>query len=239
MRKIYCEWGEQGLRSLKDLAEVIVIIDVLSFTTCVDIVVNNKGYVLPYINNDDTAIEYAKQNDAFLSRKRGQGEYTLSPDSLIHFPEGKKLVLPSPNGSTLTTICKNKYVFAGCLRNASAVASVINNFKADTIAVIPAGERWQDGSLRVAYEDLIGAGAVINELEGEKDAEAKMAEMVFKHSLSLNFENIKSLKSGIELIDRGYSNDVARACEYNISKAAPYLLDGKYYYDYFNRVSRN
>jgi 2-phosphosulfolactate phosphatase len=81
--------------------------------------------VLPYIYNDDTAIEYAKQNDAFLANKRGQGEYTLSPGSLIHFPEGKKLILPSPNGSTLTTLCKDKHVFAGCLRNASAVASVI------------------------------------------------------------------------------------------------------------------
>jgi 2-phosphosulfolactate phosphatase len=93
--------------------------------------------------------------------------------------------------------------------------------------------------LRVAYEDLISAGAIINELEGEKDAEAKMAEIVFKHSLSLNYENIKSLKSGIELIDRGYSNNVARATEYDISKATPYLLDGKYYYDYFNRISKN
>lgn len=33
-----------------------------------------------------------------------------------------------------------------------------------TVAVIPAGERWADGSLRPAIEDLLGAGAFIREL---------------------------------------------------------------------------
>jgi 2-phosphosulfolactate phosphatase len=231
MPNIYCDWGEKGLLSLLDSVDTIVIIDILSFTTCVDIVVNNHAYVLPNAY-DNSASAYAKANNAHLAAKRGSNGYTLSVNSLINFPAGESLVLPSPNGSTLSRLCKGKNVFAGCLRNASAIAQVINNFKANNIAIIAAGERWADNSLRVAYEDLIGVGAIIHDLEGNKSAEAQAAEEIFKYSRSSNFANIKLLQSGQELIAWGYEEDVIKACEYNVSKAVPYLFADKYYAEY-------
>lgn len=54
---IHCEWGMSGIEKLSPISEVAIIVDVMSFSTCVDIAVNNSACVYPYRWKDKTAIE--------------------------------------------------------------------------------------------------------------------------------------------------------------------------------------
>lgn len=51
------------------------------------------------------------------------------------------------------------------------------------IAIVPAGEKWSDGSLRPSFEDFVGAGAVISYLEGSLSAEAQSAVAAYREML--------------------------------------------------------
>jgi 2-phosphosulfolactate phosphatase len=98
----------------------------------------------------------------------------------------------------------------------------------ERIAVIPAGERWPDGTLRPSLEDLIGAGAIINYLDGTCSPEAQAARSVFlaaKENLEIR---LLQCGSGKELIERGYKEDVLLAAELNVSACVPTLHDGAY-----------
>ena len=71
---------------------------------------------------------HARSRDAVLAVRREdmdeQHPFSLSPGSMCRVTEGTRLVLPSPNGATLS-LTAAEYdipVIAGCLRNASAVA---------------------------------------------------------------------------------------------------------------------
>jgi 2-phosphosulfolactate phosphatase len=220
--EVACEWGILGL--INSHADVVIIVDVLSFSTCVDVVVANGARVYPYAYKDATANQYAAENNAVLALGRSKEKYSLSPSSLLNIPKDTRLVLPSPNGAFLTVQAKNQsaHILAGCLRNASAVANTAMML-GEKIAVIPAGERWEDDSLRVAYEDLIGAGAIINQLKGVKSEEAKTAEKFFSQAKAEGFRNIFQLKSGLELIEIGFKEDVEIACQYDVSTAVPVM----------------
>ena len=86
--------------------------------------------------------------------------WSLSPAALRAAPAPARLVLPSPNGSAIAAAAPpGVTVVAGCLRNATAVGRRVA--RAGPVTVVPAGERWPDGSLRPALEDLLGAGAVV------------------------------------------------------------------------------
>ena len=159
-----CEWGFEGLRALQSASDAVVIVDVLSFSTAVDVALSQGASVLPYRRKDNSANRFAIEKGAVLAGGRSAGsEYTLSPASLRSIPPGTRLVLPSPNGSTLAFSASGVPVFTACLRNAPAVAKQAAAH-GSRIAVIPAGEQWRDCSLRPCLEDLIGAGSVLAEL---------------------------------------------------------------------------
>jgi 2-phosphosulfolactate phosphatase len=223
-----CEWGLQGLCRLASAGDAVVVIDILSFSTAVDIAVANGATVLPYRWKDDSAAGFAEERGALLAGCRGTAcAYSLSPASLRSIPAGAALVLPSPNGGTLSLNAGAAPTFTACLRNAPAVASSVAQ-RATRVAVIPAGERWPDDSLRPCLEDWIGAGAVLSLLPGKRSPEAEMAVAVFerfRHDLGAA---LRGCGSGKELVEGGFALDVDLAAEYGVSDAVPMLMGDRF-----------
>jgi 2-phosphosulfolactate phosphatase len=225
---VRCEWGLAGMRALDDCA-VVIIVDVLSFSTCVDVAVARGAVVLPYHTKDDTAKRFAESQGALLAAPRNAPGYSLSPASLLTIVEGTRLVLPSPNGASLSTASRAASTYAACLRNASAVAAAAGAAgRGASIGVIAAGERWPDGSLRPAIEDLIGAGAVIARLPGTRSPEAAAAASAFASVADRLHPLLTECASGRELQAIGFARDIDLAAEYDASEHAPLLESGCY-----------
>jgi 2-phosphosulfolactate phosphatase len=223
---IRCEWGEHGVTALAPISDIVIIVDVLSFSTSVEIAVHQGAMVFPYPWKDDRAAVFAASVNAELADpKRSPGSLSLSPHSLLRIRSGTRLVLPSPNGATLALAARPTPVLAGCLRNARAVARVAKKY-GSKIAVIPAGERWQnDHSLRPAFEDLIGAGAIISYLRGKLSPEATGALAAFREARSRLDEQLFQCSSGKELIERGFPEDVHLAARLNVSDSVPIFVE--------------
>lgn len=236
MTQTLCEWGLSGIYALQRHAGVFVIVDVLSFSTAVDVAVSRRGLVYPFAFDDMRGAQAAAlQHGARLARPRGEadGGISLSPVSLLGIPAGTRVLLPSPNGSRLSLIASRTLgqvpVLSGCLRNAGAVARAAQALAGDrAVAVIPAGERWADGSLRPAIEDWLGAGAVLDHLGGTFSPEAEAARDGYR-AVGGSVERLVRLSvSGRELVDAGFSGDVDLAIEQDSSATVPMLRDGAY-----------
>jgi 2-phosphosulfolactate phosphatase len=222
---VRCEWGPGAIDALA-ASDVLVVVDVLSFTTAVDVAVARGASILPYDHRDGRAAEYAAARGAELAAtsRWTKDQYSLSPSSLTSVPSGLRLVLPSPNGSLLSFSARSRGcgVIAGCLRNARAVARAAAR-AGERVAVVCAGERWPDGSLRPAVEDLLGAGAIIEHLPGACSPEAEAARAAYRAAADSLTTMLTGCSSGRELLERGFADDVAIAAELDVSECVPVL----------------
>jgi 2-phosphosulfolactate phosphatase len=231
MQRVHCEWGLSGVEVLRDHAAVMVIVDVLSFSTAVDVAVHRHARIhpFPYGDEDASRAEAERLGVRLAASRKAGGQLSLSPASLLKLNPGERLLLPSPNGSRLSLACGRANVLAGCLRNAKAVAAkALALADGGQIAVIPAGERWPDGSLRPAIEDLLGAGAIIAALGLAGDPEAQVARDAFLSAEPHLAPTLRGCRSGLELIEREHAMDVEIALELNVSHCAPMLKNGAY-----------
>ena len=97
--------------------------------------------------------------------------------------------------------------------------------------VVPAGERWKhDASLRPAFEDQCGAGAVIAALPPglSLSPEAEAAREVFRSAQATLRERLAACASGREKTARHDEADVALAAELDASDCVPALEGGAY-----------
>lgn len=234
-----CEWGERGVESLAPEADVVVLVDVLSFCTCLDVANSRGALVFPCRLGDEGAFRLAGEVGARLAGRRSEGGLSLSPVSLLALRDGDRLVLPSPNGSALSLLAGGTPTLGGCLRNARAVARAARGL-GRRIAVIPAGERWPDGSLRPALEDWLGAGAILRHLAAPEEAspspeaaspeaplapspEATAAAEAYRAAVTALPAWIRASVSGCELVEAGFGADVDLACREEASATVPRL----------------
>jgi 2-phosphosulfolactate phosphatase len=224
------EWGRRGSRRAAARGDLRVVVDTLSFSSAVATAVHHGAEVYPCRFREDAA-DVAARHEAEVACRRGewpaQGRYSLSPVSFIGILPGTRVVLPSPNGATCCRIGRGP-VLVGCLLNASALARrVVAVAAGRPVTVVACGERWQergeDGPLRVAIEDLLGAGAVIASLPGDRSPEARVAEAAFRTLRDELPAVLAECGSGRELIERGSAADVAHAASLDRYDRVPAL----------------
>lgn len=224
--RVHVEWGAKALEQATGTA---IIVDCLSFSTALSVACTRGAKIFPFGTYGGGKKLAACLPIDCVGKRREQG-LSLSPPTLDAVKRGQEIVLPSPNGSNLSTLSSAKYTFAGALRNAQAAANAAMEMGED-IVIVAAGERWHgDGSLRPAFEDHLAAGAISSYLTGHKSSEAEAAIAIFKA-----FENdllgaLLRCESGKELAERDFQQDVEWASQLNATACVPRLqtLDQSY-----------
>lgn len=227
-------------------AAIVAVVDVLSFTTSLTVAADRGIEVLPFRWRDERASAFAAEQRATLAVGRSQVSaahpVSLSPATIRTATGVERLVLPSPNGSTIARILAEQgaTVIGVALRNARAAATWTARRLAPAVqgrdiavAVIPAGERWlEDGSLRPAAEDLWGAGAFIAALVDKGvtglSPEALAAAAAYHQAAADIHAAMRDCASGRELIANGFPEDVETAAELNASETVPLLAGHRF-----------
>ena len=210
------DWGVDGLVALGPAAAVVVLVDVLRFTTAVSVAVERGATVMPGPWEGSTP------------------PWTLSPRWIREHPSGSRLELTSANGAVLAAAAARagaRVVLAGCFRNATAVARAAARLAAGApIAVIAAGERG-----RPAVEDLLGAGAVLTALDPSAavsppccSPDAAAARAAFVAARPRLAEVLAACESARELAGQGLADDVTEAAALDATPAVPLLRDGAF-----------
>ena len=243
------DWGPTGGAAVARGADIAVVVDVLSFTTTLGIAVARGTRVYPFPWKDERAAAFAAERDAVLavgrfeaaglddppplvlrSSRSERHEVSLSPAQLLTSAPVERLVLPSPNGSTICASLETPFVVGASLRNRSAVARWLAPRLADgaVVAFVPAGERWPDGSLRPGLEDLWGAGAVLDALDRtglRVSPEAEHAAASYSTVTADLRAALADCASGRELAAVGYADDVGAAAGIDAEDVVPVLTD--------------
>jgi 2-phosphosulfolactate phosphatase len=233
------DWGLTGATTLAPHVAIVAVVDVLSFTTTLTIAIDNGIEVFPFHWRDERAQAFATEHDAVLAVGRSQagpGQVSLSAPSVRAATGVQRLVLPSPNGSTISRDVAQlgATVIGVSLRNVDAAADWTIRRLAEapgaSVAAIAGGERWPDGSLRPAVEDLWGAGAYLAALAergfGPLSPEARAAAGAYAAVADDLPAALRASAGGQELIGWNYAADVEVAVELNATKLVP-LLTGE------------
>lgn len=243
------DWGPKGTVEAASRNDIIIIVDILSFSSTVTTALHQGAIIYPFsMEGDINAFGLSVGAEVLFGRIEGKrlNRPSLSPTSFKDYYTDKKFVLSSANGATCTKISgKVPAILIGCFLNISAVASVANKIQKTTnanITVIACGERWSNAKenedkLRPCIEDYLGAGAILNLLEGTKSPESKVCIKTFKSSEKELEELILESGSGRELIGKGFSEDIKHSLRLDIFQEVPFLVQDDIEKSYFKNFN--
>ncbi|WP_164545102.1 2-phosphosulfolactate phosphatase [Antribacter gilvus] len=241
--RVRTDWGLSGALALTATgarSSLVVVIDVLSFSTSVTVACEQGSGVYPFPYHDPAgAARLARTMRAALAGPRWEQGLSISPASLMDL-DAERLVLPAPNPSTIchTIASRGALVIVGCLRNATAVAGLaaahLAANDAHDVVLVPAGERWPDDTLRPALEDNLAAGAIAARLADMMDDDVTRLSPETAAAVTLwrgtndAADTIGGAGSGRELIETGFVDDVTIASDVDSTDVVPVLVDGAF-----------
>ena len=228
------DWGRHGTQQAAERGDVLVIVDVLSFSTAATTATYYGGIIYPCTQDEDIAAFAQHVGGVAAVQRRNvpeKGRFSLSPSTFVDIESETRVVLASPNGATCSRYaCQVPCLFVGALVNAQAVAVAVSQVVEEqrlNVTVIACGERWrtptEDGTLRVAVEDYLGAGAILSYLQLEKSPEARVCEGAFLHIRNDLSNVLWECESGCELREKGFGGDVQHAAQLNMYDVAPIM----------------
>jgi len=233
------EWGRHGARTAAERGDVLILADVLCFGTAVATAVERGATIFPCGPHEDTVALAARWGAQIAVARQDvpqRGRFSLSPQTFLEAEAGTRVVLPSLNGATCTRYgSRVPRLYVGGLVNAKAIAEAAARTAAAanaTITVLACGERWlnptEDGELRFAAEDYLAAAAILSYLPPslKRSPEAAVCQAGFASLSGRLTEMLRGCGSGVELIARGFPEDVEHSAQLDVYNAVPLLVDG-------------
>lgn len=241
---VHVSWGPTAAALAAARGDVVVVVDVLSFSTTLSIAVARDFTCLVYSGAEieelgGPALAAIRLGARPLGSRASAapGQPSVSPASLLFAEPGQRVVVTSHNGaSVIAAAADASALLIGSLRNATACARtaawLLGLARAGRITIVACGEQWSSvapeaGGIRPCAEDWLGAGAIcagLAELGYSLSAEARLAAATWSTELGFDLGDCVSAR---ELRSAGYAADVELALQVDTDEKVPVRMAGE------------
>lgn len=238
--RISLAWGQRGASEAAERRDILVIVDILRFSTAVVTAEAYGGLIYPCLPDEaictSLAVRVGGELALTIPQLPAKTRFSLSPSSFTTILPGTRIVLPSLNGATCCQYGKQAAILlVGALVNASAVAQAIAHLletQPYNVTLVACGERWHvptaEGALRFALEDYLGAGAILAALPFPQTMEAQVCCATFQAIHNQLELALWECESGKELRMKGWGEDVRFSAQHDIFDCVPVLHDERF-----------
>lgn len=236
---VHLEWGFTGAGLAAERGDVVVIVDILSFSTTLTVALERGITPLVMSPEEIEARGGYEATEAWLgakviskTRRVTDGGCSLSPASVLRAVGLDHVVFTSLNGArAVASSAGATATVVLSLRNRAACARVVARLRKETgrrVTVVPCGEHWSSTSdrdgFRPSLEDWWAAGALATRLAEHGlslSPEADVAAEAVASTAPRHRGLIHECVSGRELVAKGFAEDVEISAELDVSDAVP------------------